>query len=378
MLPLDESRYDRQERIWWWDQSQLASASVLVVGAGALGNEIVKNLSLVGVGRVDIIDMDRIEPSNLARCALFRESDRGAFKAQALARAAASLNPDVTLEAFVTQVQALGSAWLARYTLVVAGLDNREARLWVNTACRRIGMTWVDGAIEGLQGLARVFTPDGPCYECTLSEADLQAMSYRRSCALLSTEDIMSGKTPTNATTASIVAGVQTQEAIKVLAGRPDLLALGGHVWRMEGETMLTSVISYEEDPDCFAHDAITKQHTSVLTPPSLAGVLTELEISQDAVRALHFMDDVIVIGTCALCGEGDQVVGLRSLVKPGAASCNSCGGERTADSRTMIGTDDPLMELPWSEWLWPRQEFIDIILLEDSLHVALEGVHGH
>jgi hypothetical protein len=43
-----------------------------------------------------------------------------------------------------------------------------------------------------------------------------------------------------------------------------------------------------------------------------------------------------------------------------------------------MIGTDDPLMELPWSEWLWPRQEFIDIILLEDSLHVALEGVHGH
>ena len=72
VFTLDESRYDRQERIWWWDQASLASARVLVVGAGALGNEIVKNLALVGVGHVDVVDMDSIENSNLARCAFLR------------------------------------------------------------------------------------------------------------------------------------------------------------------------------------------------------------------------------------------------------------------------------------------------------------------
>ncbi|MEY3736775.1 MAG: hypothetical protein RLZZ251_491, partial [Actinomycetota bacterium] len=71
-VDLEEDRYARQTLIKWWDQKALLKSHVLVVGAGALGNEIVKNLALVGVGNISIVDMDHIENSNLARCIFFR------------------------------------------------------------------------------------------------------------------------------------------------------------------------------------------------------------------------------------------------------------------------------------------------------------------
>ena len=76
-------------------------------------------------------------------------------------------------------------------------------------------------AIEGIRGVARVFLPDGPCYECTLGENDRRVLDARRSCALLTPEQMLEGKVPTNATTASIIGGIEAQEAIKLLHDRP-------------------------------------------------------------------------------------------------------------------------------------------------------------
>src|SRR5439155_17518827 len=95
-----DGRFARFKLIGWWDQSRLARARVVVVGAGALGNEIVKNLALLGVGNLFIADMDRIENSNLSRAVLYRESDNGAFKASAAARAAQEIYPAIKVHAF--------------------------------------------------------------------------------------------------------------------------------------------------------------------------------------------------------------------------------------------------------------------------------------
>src|SRR5881275_2991994 len=86
--PSADERFSRFGLIAWWDQKKLAEARVLVIGAGALGNEIIKNLALLGVGNIFIADRDRIENSNLSRSILYRESDNGTFKASAAARAA--------------------------------------------------------------------------------------------------------------------------------------------------------------------------------------------------------------------------------------------------------------------------------------------------
>src|SRR6185503_20211442 len=75
-----DDRFHRFKLIGWWNQQRLRRAKALVVGAGALGNEIIKNLALLGWGNVLVADMDRIENSNLSRSVLYRESDSGASK----------------------------------------------------------------------------------------------------------------------------------------------------------------------------------------------------------------------------------------------------------------------------------------------------------
>ncbi len=81
-LPGAEGRYHRQSLIAWWDQDLVGNAKILVVGAGALGNEVLKSLALLGVGHVVVYDMDRIEESNLNRSVLFRTGDEGRISLQ--------------------------------------------------------------------------------------------------------------------------------------------------------------------------------------------------------------------------------------------------------------------------------------------------------
>src|SRR5262245_61846222 len=105
-IQLEEGRFARLEAIEWWDQSLLTRSRVLVIGAGALGNEVIKNLALLGVGNLAIVDMDRVELSNLARSILFRERDEGEPKALCAAKAAREIYPEINVEPFVGNVLA--------------------------------------------------------------------------------------------------------------------------------------------------------------------------------------------------------------------------------------------------------------------------------
>lgn len=373
MITLEESRYDRQERIWWWDQAKLRNSKVLVVGAGALGNEIVKNLVLVGVGSIDVIDMDTIENSNLSRCVFFTAADQGQPKAEVLVRRARDLNPDVSLRPFVRPVQTLGAGAINEYDLVIAGLDNREARMWINSVCRRLGRYWIDGAIEGLQGIARVFGPEGACYECTLSEADMAQLSHRRSCALLSPEDLATGRTPTNATTSSAVAGIEVQEAIKLLAGHEELLALSGKVWRMEGETMLTSVMEYSEDPHCFAHDRIDEVVTISDQVTRLGDLLLLASDRGETVVAVDLPDDLLKISPCVECG-GEAVMGMRSCLPLGAGRCETCGADRPMTARTSFEPEHEWLTVSLSDIHWPDSEMVGLRFNDRTIHVPVRA----
>ena len=154
-----ENRFSRFELIRWWDQSCLKNARVLVIGAGALGNEIIKNLALVGIGNILLVDFDQIEPSNLSRSVLFRESDRGRNKADVAAERARELFPEINIRPLcVNAVTDLGLGVFYWADVILGGLDNREARLAINQNAFRSGKSWIDGAIEGLSGVARFCT----------------------------------------------------------------------------------------------------------------------------------------------------------------------------------------------------------------------------
>src|SRR6185369_5402661 len=151
---LPEDRYDRQRLIPWWEQERLAAARVLVIGAGALGNEILKLLALSGVGHIMIFDMDRIEVSNLSRTVLFKETDAGALKAAVAAERVTELNPQaVAIGRSHNIIHTMGLGLFLWADIVICGLDNRLARMFVNSSCARTGRTWIDGAIEGLSGI---------------------------------------------------------------------------------------------------------------------------------------------------------------------------------------------------------------------------------
>ena len=225
----EEDRYSRLRLIPWWDQEKLKNACILVVGAGAIGNELIKNLALLGIGKILIVDMDKIEQTNLTRSVLFRAGDVGRYKAEVAAERAMELNPDVRAKAFTRNViDDIGLGLFARVDVALGGLDNREARLAINQSCYKLGKTFIDGAIEALGGFARVFAPPGPCYECTMTEADWRMINQRKSCALLTHEQMAEGKIPTTPTSSSIIAGVQVQEMLKILHADRGLPTLAG------------------------------------------------------------------------------------------------------------------------------------------------------
>ena len=181
----DFDRYARQRLIQWWDQERLAAARVFVAGAGALGNELLKNLALLGVGHLIIVDFDRIEPSNLSRTVLFTAADVGRVKVEAAAAALQRINPQTV----VTPVQGdlfydVGLGYYRHCDLIIGCLDSLGARSQVGVSAALAGVPYLDGGMWSLGGEVRWFMAgDGPCFDCTMSAADRARALARRSCS---------------------------------------------------------------------------------------------------------------------------------------------------------------------------------------------------
>ncbi len=364
-----ESRYHRSELITWWDQSALLSARVLVVGAGALGNEIVKNLALVGVGNLTIVDMDIIEHTNLARCVFFRSEHEQKFKSEVLAFDANRLNSDVKTEFYTCPIQELGDGFIGQFDLIVAGLDNREARVWLGAAAKRTGRTWIDGAIEGLMGKVQTFVPDGPCYACTMGDKDWEALTKRLSCKLLGVEEMEGGHTPTNATTSSIIAGVQAQEAIKYLVSKKDYYAIENKVWRMMGEQMATFFSIVEISDDCPFHYDFIETSSQAYLPEKLSDIWNAFEVNSESV--LGFYDDFILIEGCQACG-GQSKIGYKDLMKR-QGKCKECQAELNIELFSRIQHEETVSSMEIIPEYWPLKTLIEFNLNGKTTRHLLE-----
>ncbi|MGN1044917.1 MAG: ThiF family adenylyltransferase [Candidatus Methanomethylophilaceae archaeon] len=153
----DRDRFDRQRRIQWMDMERIASSDVLVAGAGALGNEAVKDLVLSGFRRIAVVDMDDIVTSNLNRCVFFRDTDvKKGMKAEIVAERASSLAPDVEITPIVGRIQ---DTDVSGYDIILGCLDNIAARMDLNAAACYHGIPYVDGATDGMRGKVQVVLP---------------------------------------------------------------------------------------------------------------------------------------------------------------------------------------------------------------------------
>jgi adenylyltransferase/sulfurtransferase len=333
----DEDRFHRFRLITWWDQQKLRDAKVLVVGAGALGNEIVKNLALLGIGNILIADLDRIENSNLSRSVLYRREDNGKFKATVAADAARGIYPDVKVHAFNGNiVYDLGMGAFNWADIVIGGLDNREARLSINRNCWKCSKPWVDGAIQTIDGTARVFVPethalgkpDAACYECTMSQTDWKLLQLRRSCNLLSKSEMETGKTPTTPTISSIIAGVQCQEAVKILHG---METISGKGWVFSGLSTDSYLTEFQKKETCYSHETLEK----IIPMPWSTGSTTVSQALSEARKLLgptaelELGRDVLEKMVCPNCRTEEPLFVSLGQVKSDKAACPSCGHAR-------------------------------------------------
>jgi molybdopterin/thiamine biosynthesis adenylyltransferase len=327
-----EDRFSRFRLIPWWNQEKIQSTRVLVIGAGALGNEILKNLILLGFRKIVVVDMDRIEESNLSRTVLYRNEDVGEYKADVAARAAQIMCPDAMVRPIVANIMHSCGLGLFKWSdLILAGLDNREARLWINRSAWKMNRPWIDGAIEGINGVARVFLPGAPpCYECTLGETDWKLLERRMSCNLLVNEPNVEGKVPTTPTISSIIAGIQVQEAVKLIHGLP---TLAGRAFVFEGLNHTSYPVTYTESADCMSHYVLKP----VVELPQRSQEITLREIRERAQQDLdssdvviEFSRDVITKLTCLVCHEEERRFAAVGTVSYNDGRCPRCGQIRT------------------------------------------------
>lgn len=211
------ARYSRQvffAKIGEQGQRRLLDSRVTLVGCGALGTVLANTLVRAGVGHLRICDRDFIERNNLQRQVLFDEDDIAAHlpKAEAAGRKLRRINPDVTVEACVTDVHRDNiEALSADADLILDGTDNFETRFLINDVSVKMTTPWVYGAVIGATGLCMAILPhDTPCLRCVFEQAPPPEMN-----PTCDTAGVLGPAV-------SVVASFQAIEAMKILTGQPD------------------------------------------------------------------------------------------------------------------------------------------------------------
>lgn len=294
----------------WFDTERVRNARVLVVGAGALGNEVLKNLALFGVGNIYVVDYDTIEYSNLTRSILFREedADKGLYKVDIAAKRIKEINHNINIHPIVGRLDSgVGLGLYKTMDVVIGCLDGQLARVQLNRQCMRIGKTWVDGSIENLKGVVRIFSPGESCYECELPQSTKNIIYSRTSCADVAQRSISQGRIPTTPVIASIIGGVQTQEAMKILHkvhnNHSEFTPLGNRWFVYEGSHLSTNIYEAQLWSDnCPAHenwsDIVTVEHlgANMTVRQALQCLTDHLHCSQVEInlRNTRFVDKLV------------------------------------------------------------------------------------
>jgi adenylyltransferase/sulfurtransferase len=370
---IDENdRYSRLKLIGWWEQEKISAAKILVVGAGALGNEVLKNLCLLGMGSIHIIDFDEVQESNLTRSVLFRSRHEGQPKATVIAEMASDLNPDCTLIPIQGNVLTdIGLGLIREMDVVIGCLDNREARLWVNRMCWKANTPWIDGGIQEINGVTKVFVPgEGPCYECGMTENDYRLISLRYSCPLLRQEDIQQGKVPTAPTIASIIGGMQVQEALKLLHGLP---TDDGSAMVFNGAANQFYKTKFTPREDCLSHETYEAIVDSDLTHEAALGDVCQSISLEKGTLVLD--RDFLVRLNCRTCGSHKQIELPLCLVGSSVGVCESCQQPLQPETISEVALDHEMASKSLSQLGVPDWDIVKIHAEGDTKFVQLRKV---
>jgi molybdopterin/thiamine biosynthesis adenylyltransferase len=298
---VDRDRYLRLQGVDGLDVARLAAMRVAVVGAGAVGNEVVKNLALMGVGAIDVHDFDSVEIHNLTRSVFLREADVGTSKARAVAARAAEVDPNVRLRAVEGDAwRTLTLAQVARLDVVVAAVDNLEARMRLSQLCLLAGTPLVNAGIDSRYASVEVFphasAAPHACFECHLPESAYARIAQRYSCGWLRRALQDERKVPTTAVTASVAGALAVESALR-LAGPGDAPARRVLVDTRGGAS---SVVALERNDACAGCGPLWPRPRRVAAGGDWHRALVTNAPGAEAV----LLSDPVIFGyACTTCG---------------------------------------------------------------------------
>lgn len=199
-------------------QRKIRSATILLAGAGAIGNEVGKNLAMLGVGRLLIVDRDNVELSNVSRMIFFEPSDLSVNKAEALAGNLHEKYKHTETLAYRGDLEKMPLKFLLDSNVVVCGLDNVVSRIYLTQACRKYGIPLIDGGITGMNLRVHSYIPpDDPCPICMFPPTQYsQIVGLHNPCDPPPDQPAV----PSFATSIALVSSILSHEAIKIILGR--------------------------------------------------------------------------------------------------------------------------------------------------------------
>jgi adenylyltransferase/sulfurtransferase len=224
-------------------QALLKNASVAVVGVGGLGSPCLLYLAAAGVGRLTIIDDDRVDLSNLQRQVLFGTADTGRAKVEAAAARLSALNPHVAINPVAARLDAGNAAdLLAGHSIIADGCDSFATRLAVSDATQALRIPLVSGAVGPFDGQLATFRgwePGQPCYRCFVGAA---ADRPEQSCAETGVLGALTG----------VIGAMMALEVIREITGFGESLA--GRLLLYDALAARTRTVRLPRDPACRHH----------------------------------------------------------------------------------------------------------------------------
>lgn len=238
--------YSRQILLEGWDleaQEKLKLANILIVGAGGIGCSCAELLARAGVGKITLIDADRIEVSNLQRQIAYSSADLGMYKAEVLAKRLTQINPHIDVEAVVARLdQDNAAAYIAAQDLVLDSCDNFSTRYLVNQFCQQAEVPLISAAAIAFQGQLLMVEGESACYQCLFPKNS-------DSTAQQADEGLRCADSGVLATTPNVMAALQAHHALLYLGLGKTPLKQKLLLW--DGLSMRQRLLQFEKDDQC-------------------------------------------------------------------------------------------------------------------------------
>ncbi|RKZ48329.1 MAG: ThiF family adenylyltransferase [Candidatus Parabeggiatoa sp. nov. 3] len=314
-------RFARQTLIAGWEQERLQAATAVIVGIGALGNEVARILALSGIGHLILCDHDTVALSNLSRCVLFREADVGQLKVTVAAQSLKAFGPQLQVQTRPKPlISGIGLAELRSADIVLGCLDSRAARLQLAGRCNLVGAPYIDGGTHPWGGEVRPYlVANGPCYGCSLNSEERSISDVPWSCV----EESLSNPVGSTASSSVVIGGWMSLVAIRFLM---DLSTPEGSL-RIDGSRGTSRIVQQQHNPDCLLHQPIeTIKKVANSDQSTVAALLAEIETESVVLSWAPIQQRI----ECRTCGFQTVRWGI-----PKAARCPTC--ETTLRLRTTL-----------------------------------------